>query len=248
MILNRQWDALLRACTAASITLLATAVVRQAVAQDTAAGHKEMQKGIISSWPRPSVETDPVEFSVGGIGYRTPRNYLATMENWSGGPQALVTISINLPDLKPRSDETLAYFTAKWPSQLPGCEPFSFVINPPGGPSAEKAFERSKALFKRQSPTAGPSGFEKYETSPPDARTEYYRGIENGITRFYYCHFASSKGDSGLRHYILYLSEASERSGRNRCKIAQAGGKLHCYGEISMSRNIVRSHTPEFVG
>jgi hypothetical protein len=136
-------------------------------ADDSGDGRRELQKAIISLATHPSTETYPVEFSVGGIHYRMPRNYLPTMENWNGGPQALVTVTVNLPDLKPLSQETSACFTAKTPDRPPGCEPFSFRINAPAGPSPNQAFERNRRFFESETPIAGPSGFEQYNSSSP---------------------------------------------------------------------------------
>ncbi len=176
--------------------LLAVVVVAApAVADDLAAGRKELQKAIIASFPRPSLDTYPVEFSVGGIHYRVPRNYLTTMEDWNGGPQAVVTLRVNLPDLKPYSKETFNCFTAKPLDRPPGCEPFSFRINGPDGPSPPEVFERVRHLFHSQAPIEGPYGFEKYEVGPDNARIEYYYGkADNGQIPFYVCKIFDNHG------------------------------------------------------
>lgn len=161
-------------------------------ADDSGDGRRELQKAIVSLAPHPSTETYPVTFSVGGIDYRMPRNYLVTMENWDGGPQALVTVTVNLPDLKPLSQETSACFTAKTPDRPPGCEPFSFRINAPGGASADEAFERNKHFFESGTPIVGPSGFSQYSFGPPDARTDFYRKDDSHDTRLFYCHFVGN--------------------------------------------------------
>lgn len=166
-------------------------LLRHANADDTA-GRAETQQAIISAWPHPSLDTYPVGFSIGGIHYRIPRNYLTTMENWKGGPQYIVTVAVNLPDLKPYSTETLPCFTTKAPERPPGCELLSFRINVPGGPPAEEVFQKYRKFFHSQSPTSGPAGLEKYEFGPPDARTEVYRKIEDGRTRLYFCHYVGS--------------------------------------------------------
>jgi hypothetical protein len=174
--------------------LLTRPILLPAVADDAAAGRAEMQKAIVSLRPRPSLETYSVEFSVGGINYRIPRNYLTTMDNWNGGPQGLVTVTVNLPDLKPLSRDTLACFTAKPPDRPSGCEPFSFRINGTGGPSADEAFANMRHLFHSQVPIEGPFGFEKYEIGPENARLEYYRKIENGQTHVYGCQIFDNHG------------------------------------------------------
>jgi len=50
-------------------------------------GRRELHKAYASLRPRPSTDTTPVAFSVGGIRYRIPRDYIITMDNWNGGPQ-----------------------------------------------------------------------------------------------------------------------------------------------------------------
>ncbi len=126
-------------------------LLRHANADDTA-GRAETQQAIISAWPHPSLDTYPVEFSIGGIHYRIPRNYLTTMENWKGGPQYIVTVAVNLPDLKPYSTETLPCFTTKAPERPPGCELLSFRINVPGGPPAEEVCFKNIENFFTASP------------------------------------------------------------------------------------------------
>jgi hypothetical protein len=168
-----------------------------ATEDSAAAGRAEMQNAIRSLGPHPSLDTYLVEFSVGGINYRIPRNYLTTMDNWNGGPQPLVTLTINLPDMKPFTKETFDCFTSKGTQRPPGCEPFSFRINAPVGPSADEVLERNRDLFHSQTPMPGPFGFEEYESGPPSARTEWYKKIEDGRTRLYRCHFV---GDTSERH------------------------------------------------
>lgn len=158
-----------------------------AAADDLAAGRKVLQKAIIAAFPRPSLDIYPVEFSVGRIRYRVPRNYLTTMEDWNGGPQAVVTLRVNLPDLKPYSKETFNCFTAKPLDRPPACEPFSFRINGPDGPSPTEVFERVRGLFHSQVAIEGPYGFEKYEVGPDNARIEYYRKAGDDQSAFYSC-------------------------------------------------------------
>jgi hypothetical protein len=60
-----------------------------------------------------SMETYPVEFSIEGVRYRVPRNYLKYMQNWQGGPQDGVTMEVLYPGLLGRTPETLPYFEKK---------------------------------------------------------------------------------------------------------------------------------------
>lgn len=83
------------------------------------------------------------------------------------------------------------------PHQLPGGEPLSFRINSPGGPLADEAFNNNKHFFKSETPLTSPFGLEKYEIGPQDARMDYYRKVESGNTRLYFCYFV---GDHSQRH------------------------------------------------
>jgi hypothetical protein len=178
-----------------------------ATEDSAAAGRAEMQNAMRSLAPHPSIDTYLVEFSVGGINYRIPRNYLTTMDNWNGGPQPLVTLTINLSNMKPFSKESFDCFTSKATERPPGCEPFSFRINAPGGPSADEVLERGRDSFHSQTPMLGPFGFEEYESGPTNARTEWYKKTENGRTRLYRCHFV---GDTSERHGLcLPVSDAA---------------------------------------
>jgi hypothetical protein len=164
-------------------------------ADSAAAGRAEMSKAFISLRPRPSVDTYSVEFSIGKISYRMPRNYLTTMANWNGGPQeGFATITVNIPDMKPLSADTQICFQAKPLDRPPGCEPLAFRLYNTNGLSADQAFTNMSGLFHSQAPIEGPSGFEKYEIGPDNARLEYYRKVENGTTRVYSCQIFDNHG------------------------------------------------------
>ena len=164
-------------------------------ADSAAAGRAEMSKAFISMRPRPSADTYPVEFSIGKISYRMPRNYLTTMANWNGGPQdGFATITVNIPDMKPLSADTQISFQAKPLDRPPGCEPLAFRLYNTNGPSADQAFTNMSGLFHSRAPMEGPSGFEKYEIGPDNARLEYYRKVENDTTRVYSCQIFDNHG------------------------------------------------------
>jgi hypothetical protein len=164
-------------------------------AEDATAGRAEMQQAIASLRPRPSLDTYIIEFSVGGIHYRIPRNYLTTMEDWNGGPQSLVTITVNIPDMRPVSRETFTCFAAKSSERPPGCEPFSFRINGAGRPSADEVIERNRNLFHDQTSIVDRFGFEQFEFGPANARTVFYKTIESGRTRLYICDFNDDRDE-----------------------------------------------------
>jgi hypothetical protein len=150
-------------------------------------GQTEFSKAAGEMAPHPSTDTAPIELSVNGVHYRIPRNYLTTMENWSGGPQALVTLRVNVPDLKPMTEETHACFTVAPSDRPPGCDPFEFHIEGRGMVSADEAFANVRHLFHSQKPIEGPFGYAKYEIGPETARGEYYRKSEGGRTLLYWC-------------------------------------------------------------
>jgi hypothetical protein len=180
----------------AAIEIGASSTPSPPTATDSAAaGRTEMLKAFISMRPRPSVDTYPVEFSIGKISYRMPRNYLTTMANWNGGPQeGFATITVNIPDMKPFSADTQICFQAKPLDRPPGCEPLAFRLYNTNGTSADQAFTNMSGSFHSQAPMEGPSGFEKYEIGPDNARIEYYRKVENGTTRVYSCQIFDNHG------------------------------------------------------
>jgi hypothetical protein len=134
----------------------------------------------------PDTDTTPVEFSVGGTSYRVPRNYLTTMDNWKGGPQSLVTLAVNIPDLKPFSEDTSTCFTEKDILRQKGCEPFSFEIKASIPASAD-----DRKLLHGLKPTEGPFGFDKFNAGNGD---EYYRKIDDGNTLLYSCQTFDNNG------------------------------------------------------
>jgi len=147
----------------------------------------------------PDTDTTPVEFSVGGIKYRVPRNYLTTMNNWHGGPQNLVTLAVNLPDFKPFSEDTVTCFTEKDILRKEGCDPFTFEIVAPGDVSASKAFARIRDSFHMRTPIKWMHGYEKYVTGTGDARHEYFKKTVDGRMLLFECQsFDSEGGRDGL--------------------------------------------------
>lgn len=151
------------------------------------AGQEELQRVITNSLPRRNNDQIQITFSVGGIKYRMPRNYLVTMENWEGGPQALVVLRVNVDDMQPRTDATRTCFDVVPAKRPPGCDPLQFNVNAPGGVSADQAFTNARSLFRTQIATPTSFGFEKYEIGPESARTEYYLRIAKGRTLLYSC-------------------------------------------------------------
>lgn len=157
-------------------------------------GQAAFMNAVRSLRPQPSLETNPIEFSVGRVHYRMPRNYLTTMDNWSGGPQGLVTVTVNIPDMKPLSVETQACFTVKATDRPPGCEPLSFTINAGSVVSAGEALTNIKRLFHFQHPETFLYGFQMYKIGPENAGTEFYTKFANGRRLLFACQIFDNHG------------------------------------------------------
>jgi hypothetical protein len=78
-----------------------------------AQGQEELRKAADALRPHPSSETTPADFTIAGVHYRVPRNYIVTMDKWAGGPQEVVTLRVTIPDLKPLDAGTSACLLAK---------------------------------------------------------------------------------------------------------------------------------------
>jgi len=135
----------------------------------------------------PSMDTSPVEFSVGNVRYRAPRNYLVNMESYKGGPQMSVSFELTVPSFEPFSDKTKDCMTKPLAYLPPGCFPVEFHIISSVPVSDDQAFHNASNLFHSQTPKQGPYGFELYETGPDDARIETYRKDANGHTLMIDC-------------------------------------------------------------
>jgi hypothetical protein len=224
------------------ICILSVGTFRRASADDDTLtrGKAEFEKALNAMRPRPSLDSTPVEFSIAGIQFRMPRNYLITMDNWNGGPQGLVTVRLSFPDLQPITDTNRKCVTGPPLWGHSACEYVEFTINQPGSLTAEQAFENSRDIYRNQTPITAPFGFEKYEIGPENARLEDYRKVENGRTLFYTC-------------IIQYVS--GERNGlcsTTRDQLPSGAGlffffnmnHLHDIAEIDAKlRNLVESFT-----
>jgi hypothetical protein len=135
----------------------------------------------------PSMDTTPIEFSVGNVRYRAPRNYIVNMENYKGGPQMSVSFELTVPGFEPFSDKTKDCMTKPLAYLPPGCFPVKFHIISDVPVSDDEAFHNASKLFHSQAPKNAPYGFELYETGPDNARIETYRKQANGHTLMIYC-------------------------------------------------------------
>jgi hypothetical protein len=136
--------------------------------------------------PPPSYATQVIEFSVGELRYRIPRNYLLAMSHWNGGPQDQVTMRVHLSDLAPATAAENA--CADRAQNAPGaCDLLAFTVEPAPRRSVDQAFADVSRDFRNQTPLEGPFGYEKYQMGIENPQAEYYRKIVDGQTVVYAC-------------------------------------------------------------
>jgi hypothetical protein len=114
---------------------------------------------------QPSKETTPVEFSVGGVHYKVPRNYIQRMDNYKGGPQVIVKFAVTFPGFEPLTDKTEQCILHTKTTEPQECVPVRFLIDVLGDtfPTDEDIFERRLRLYKDKTPTLDANGFEVYK-------------------------------------------------------------------------------------
>ena len=138
---------------------------------------------------RLSLETRLIEFSVGPVRYRVPRNFLFEMDNWTGGAQQLVSLRVKYPGLVPLTEETKPCFLKQVHCQL-----LEFHIEKPNDRSTEAFFLDRRFLFHSQTPEAGPFGYEIYKVGPDNARMEYLRKVLPDRTILFTCQPFDNRG------------------------------------------------------
>jgi hypothetical protein len=131
---------------------------------------------------RPSPDTTPIEFSVGSIQYKVPRNFIIAMDHWSGGPQPLAVLKVEYPSFQPMNEENKGCFL-----KTVRCNMVEFTIQPPTFGSLNEGFENRRHLFNQREPEHGPFGFDLYTIGHGDTRIETYRKSEGGETSTFEC-------------------------------------------------------------
>jgi hypothetical protein len=147
--------------------------------------------------PNVSTDTMPVEFSVGGIKYRMPRNYLEVMDDWQGGPQRQVMIRVNIPKLEPMSDQTRDCFIQKPYPNLPydeaDCNPVDVRISGPGTPTTKAGTDELIAklhaahMLSADQPQTTPFGFDYFEILRDNVELAFYRKMSDERMLLYMC-------------------------------------------------------------
>lgn len=124
--------------------------------------------------PKPSPDTTAVEYSVGNVHYRTPRNYIVTMDDFTGGPQVLVAFKVTFPGFKPLSDTTKDCLTLAPAYRPQGCVPIQFNIISRTPVSDDEVYSNAQKGTLSPIPKNGPYGFQMYEVGTDSPRTEIY--------------------------------------------------------------------------
>jgi hypothetical protein len=168
------------ACLLAALSLALVSPAVSAQSLNDKEGYTEIWQKSQSLRDQFSADQTPLEFSVGGVHYRVPRNYIVSMEHFSGGPQSLVAFMVSFPGFKPYSDETKDCFTLAPLYRPKGCIPIAFDVIGSTPVSDEEGFRNASKLFHSKTPKQGPNGFDLYETGPDSARLDTYSKFANG--------------------------------------------------------------------
>jgi hypothetical protein len=135
-----------------------------------------------------SMETRLVEFDIGGGHYAIPRNYLYQMDSWNGGPQEVVSIRLDYPELSPVVDDNKDCFLRR-----KVCRLYDLVMLDTAMETT-RIFSNMTDLFHKPYPKHGPYGLELYEVGPENARIEFYRKITDGHTVVFICDLFDNRG------------------------------------------------------
>jgi hypothetical protein len=140
--------------------------------------------GVMAFIERPSKDTTPVEFSVGDVRYKVPRNYIEWMDNYKGGPQVIVKCKATFPGFEPLTDKTEQCLRTR-AREPQGCIPVRFLIDVLGDtfPTDEDVFERRLRRYKVKTATLDANGFEVYKSG----KGRLYRKKTAKHTLFFSC-------------------------------------------------------------
>jgi hypothetical protein len=169
----------------------------------------------------PSLDSTPVEFTIGEVRYRVPRNYIIRMHDYSGGNQSSVGFKVTFPGFEPLTEKTSQCLTktlADWP---PGCMPVQFNVG--SGWSRilpdEDWFKYVIREFSDPTPKSGPGGFEVYETGEGNQKQILYKKKTRKHLLLFLCYryklkvpsnglcnnHQSKLGDGNAIDYDLYI-------------------------------------------
>lgn len=153
-----------------------------------------------------SMDATPIEFEMAGARYRIPRNYIYSMDDWSGGPQKNVSLRMVVPGLKPFSPETKDCMLR---TARPPCRVYD-VEMVPDFTLSESGFDNFRDMFIKPYPKKGMYGFDVYEIGPENAREELYKKIVDGEVIIFKCFVdeVNQKPYRGCRHVSKTTSGA----------------------------------------
>lgn len=114
----------------------------------------------------PSKDTTPIEFTVGNVRYKVPRNYIIKMYRHKSGGQSLVEFKVTFPGFQPLTDETETCMTrtAAYAYDSVDCIPIRFLVSSGSKRlTEEERFNNALKTLRNPQPAPGPGEFEKFE-------------------------------------------------------------------------------------
>lgn len=146
---------------------------------------REFDKDLNAIIQRPSESTEPVNFSIGGVRYRVPRNYIISMDSWNGGPQTGVTLRVDTLNFRPQGKDNAPCFARVLKEEPPNCSNINIYIMPPGVATAEGYKNNiAQSPNPNAAPKQGPFGYDLYEL--PGSRF-YRKQLTDGHTIVFDC-------------------------------------------------------------
>jgi len=150
----------------ATVLAVAASTWAQAPSNTEAGSLSQLHKSL----SQPSLDTTLISFSVEGVKYTVPRNYLVSMNDWKGGPQSQVRFQITFPGFEPLSDTTQKCLAAPASGDTSKCRALEFWLVRGNKSSDEDTFRSGRV--DSAAPKPGPAGFEVYTRSFPDKVVE----------------------------------------------------------------------------
>lgn len=169
---------------AAALTLLIRG--SGAIAAVPSTQQREFDKEFNGIIQRPSESTEPVDFSIGGVRLRVPRNYIIRMENWNGGPQTGVSLRVDTLNFRPRGKDNAACFALLLKNQPPNCSELHIGIMSPRVTATAEAYKNdiARSPNRNAAPKQGPFGYDVYDEK---WRTFYRKQLPDGDTIVFQC-------------------------------------------------------------
>ncbi|WP_155646092.1 hypothetical protein [Burkholderia diffusa] len=144
---------------------------------------------------RMSMDETPVDFIIGGVEYKIPRNYLYQMDNWSGGVQREgVSIRVVYPGLKPYSKEAESCILRKI-----RCRIYEIYMTPANANNSSE--KNSEGIIDdpkiKKTIKSGDYGYLTYEVGPSDAKQILYKRKYHNRLKIFDCQPYDIDGKKG---------------------------------------------------